>query len=132
MPKALCSRALNVPPISGSSVLSDFASVSCHNEETCVPDKPNTCQDTVYRQVVARLQPWRDTEIDRERKCIPDQDACRHKLASKFGIAGDCVCEGGRDADGAVEGDSKLCYGEREPVEVVCNGATVQCHGEGH
>jgi len=25
-----------------------------------------------------------------------------------------------------------LCYGEREPVEVVCDGATVQCHGERH
>ena len=38
----------------------------------------------------------------------------------------------GRDANGAIEGNSELCYGEREPVEVVCNGTTVQCHGEGH
>jgi len=132
MPKALRSRAIDVPPISGRSVLSDLASVPCHNEETCVPDEPNTCQDTVYRQVIARLQPWCDTKIDRERKSIPDQHACRYKLASEFGIAGDCVCEGGRDANGAVEGDSKLCYGEREPVEMVCNGTTVQCHGERH
>lgn len=132
MPKTLRSRAFNVPPISDSSVLSDLASVSCHNEETCVPDEPNTCKDTVDRQVVARLQPRRDTKINRERKSIPDQHACRYKLASELGIAGDCVCEGGRDANGAVEGNSKLCYGEREPVEVVCNGTTVQGHGEGH
>ena len=132
MPKTLRSRAFDVPPISGSSVLPDLASVSCHNEETCVPDEPNTCKDTVYRQVIARLQPRRDTKIDRERKSISDQHACRYKLASEFGIAGDCVCEGGRDANGAVEGNSKLCYGEREPVEVVCNGTTVECHGEGY
>ena len=132
MCKTLRSRAIDIPPISGRSFLSDLASVSCHNEETCVPDEADPCQDAVYRQVVARLQPRRDTKIDRERKSIPDQHACRHKLASEFGIAGDCVCEGGRDANGAVEGNSKLRYGEREPVEVVCNGTTVQCHGKGH
>jgi hypothetical protein len=41
--ETLGSRAFNVPPISGRSVLSDLASKSRHDKETCVPDEPDTC-----------------------------------------------------------------------------------------
>ena len=132
MPKALFPRALDVPPISGRSVLSDLASVSCHNEETCVPDEPNTCQDTVYRQVVARLQPRRDTEIDRERQGIPDQNARRDHLARKLGVARDGVTQGSRDGYRPVQSHGHLRDGQREPVQVVGHSETVEDHGEGH
>jgi hypothetical protein len=75
MSQTLRPRTINISPVSTSSGFSDPASISCHHEQTRVPQESNPSQDAVHRQIVARLQPWRDTEVDRERHRVPDQDA---------------------------------------------------------
>jgi hypothetical protein len=72
MSQTLCSRTINISPVSTSSGFSDPASISSHNEQARVPQEANTSHDAVYSQIIAGLEPRRDTEVDRERHGIPD------------------------------------------------------------
>jgi hypothetical protein len=78
MSQTLRPRAINIPSVSTRSGFSDLAAVSRHNEQACVPQEANPSQNAIYRQIIARLQPWRDAKVDRERHRVPDEDTRGH------------------------------------------------------
>ena len=132
MPKTLRARLFNIPPIPRRRHLPDLTTIIRHHKQAHIPHKASAGQNAVNSQITARRQPRRDTEIDRERQGIPDQNAHRDHLARKLGVARDGVTQGSRDGYRPVQSHGHLRDGQREPVQVVGHSETVEDHGEGH
>jgi hypothetical protein len=132
MPKTLRASLLNITPIPSRRHLPDPPPVPRHHKQAHVPQKANASQDAVNSQVTARRQPRRDTEIDRKRQRVPDQDASRNHLTRQLRVARDGIRQSRRDRYRSVQCHGYLRDGQRKPVQVVGYSETIQDHGEGH
>ena len=119
MPNALCSGILYLFPVSCSCSFSQSFTIENKNHKACVPNEANGSHDTIHSKVSTGCQPWSNSIIKGERKCISDQDTSGNHGTRKLLITGDRVTQGSRNTECRIDGETDLGNDESEPMVVI-------------